>query len=281
MSPGREWKLVDGRPDPDQLAGVIAPIVQEIQPDLVILFGSAARGTMTADSDVDLVVVKDAADLRGLAARSRGCVPEPHPPLDIVPATRELLHNHRDALSWIYGPAMAHGVVAYERGIRRSTPWRRASDALPCRESLEDRMVRTFRYQREEMRSWLEKARKDMTGVESKDADLDPDVRCYLAQAAAEKVLKALLVAHGKPVRAEHDLAALAREVRQAGEPLPDVAADHQLKRLSEYGGPAQYPGWEGETADEDVRCFSDIARRLYDHARSRAPEILDRRRPE
>ena len=281
MSPSREWKLVDGRPDPDQLARVIDPIVQAIQPDLVILFGSAARGTMTADSDVDLVVVKDAADLRGLAARSRGCVPEPHPPLDIVPATRELLHNHRDALSWVYGPAMAHGVVAYERGMSGSMPWRRASDALPCPESPEERMVRTFRYQREEMRSWLEKARKDMTGVESKDTDLDPDVRCYLAQAAAEKVLKALLVAHGKPVRAEHDLAALAREVRQAGEPLPDLATEHQLKRLSEYGGPAQYPGWEGETTNEDVRRFSDIARRLYDHARSRAPDILDRRRPE
>ena len=63
----------------------------------------------------------------------------------------------------------------------RSTRWRRASDALPCRESPEERRVRTFRYQREEMRSWLEKARKDMTGVESNDPDLDPDVRCYLA----------------------------------------------------------------------------------------------------
>ena len=84
-------------------------------------------------------------------------------------------------------------------------------------------MVRTFRYQREEMRSWLEKARKDMTGVEGKDTALDPEVRCYFAYAAAEKALKALLVAHGKPVRAEHDLAALAREVRRAGEPLPDI----------------------------------------------------------
>ena len=62
MRPSREWKLVDGRPDPDQLAGVIAPIVQEIQPDLVILFGSAARCNMAADSDVDLVVVKDLLD---------------------------------------------------------------------------------------------------------------------------------------------------------------------------------------------------------------------------
>ena len=97
MRPTREWRLVDGRPDPDQLAGVIAPIIQQIQPDLVILFGSTAGDTMTADSDVDLVVVKDAADLRGLAAGSHGCVPEPHPPLDIVPATRELLRNHRHA----------------------------------------------------------------------------------------------------------------------------------------------------------------------------------------
>ena len=216
---------------------------------------------MTAGSDVDLVIVKDGADLRNLAARSRSSARSPHPPLDIVPATRELLHQHRDALSWVYGRAMADGVIAYERGALSAGPWRRACDALPREDSEEERMVRTFRYQREEMAQWLAKARKDLTGVETRATDIDPDVRCYLAQAAAEKALKALLVAHGKPVRAEHDLVSLANEVRHAGEPLPDSASDTHLGRLSVYGGAAQYPGWEGETTDDDVELFSKVAR--------------------
>ena len=39
------------------------------EPERIILFGSAARGEMNRHSDVDLLVVKDGADLRRLTAR--------------------------------------------------------------------------------------------------------------------------------------------------------------------------------------------------------------------
>jgi predicted nucleotidyltransferase len=43
---------------PDAQAGeLISEMAQRMQPDRIILFGSYARGTVTADSDGDLLVV--------------------------------------------------------------------------------------------------------------------------------------------------------------------------------------------------------------------------------
>ena len=106
----------------------------------------------------------------------------------------------------------------------------------------------------------MDKARKDLTVVRSKDAEIDPEARCYSAQAATEKSLKALLVAHGQPVRAEHDLEVFADELRALGEVLPAVATAQELKRLAEYAGAAQYPGWAGETTEADAARFCEIA---------------------
>lgn len=272
--------MIGGRPDSDQLAGIISPIVRTIDPDLVIVFGSAARATMTPESDVDLVVVKDVANLRELGRRTRECLPRPHPPVDIVPATRALLSNHRESLSWVYGPAMADGIVAYERGRNHARGSERAWDRIAVDESREQRMVRVFRYQRDETLDWLDKARKDLTVVRSKDAEIDPEARCYSAQAATEKSLKALLVAHGQPVRAEHDLEGFADELRAQGEVLPAVATAQELKRLAEYAGAAQYPGWAGETTEADAARFCEIAVQVYERARERAPQILRAHEP-
>ena len=277
----REWTVIGGRPDSDQLAGIISPIVRTTDPDLVIVFGSAARATMTPESDVDLVVVKDVANLRELGRRTRECLPRPHPPVDIVPATRALLGNHRESLSWVYGPAMADGIVAYERGRDHTGGSERAWDRIAVDESREQRMVRVFRYQRDETLDWLDKARKDLTVVRSRDADIDPEARCYSAQAATEKSLKALLVTHGRPVRGEHDLAGFAEELRATGEVLPAVATAQELSRLAEYAGAAQYPGWVGETTAADAARFCEIAVQVYGQARERAPQSLQSYEPQ
>lgn len=43
----------------NQIEAVVERIAKEYQPEKIILFGSAARGEMGTDSDVDLFVVKD------------------------------------------------------------------------------------------------------------------------------------------------------------------------------------------------------------------------------
>ncbi len=43
---------------PEALRRIVDRVVEAAQPDKIILFGSAARGLMGPDSDVDLLVVK-------------------------------------------------------------------------------------------------------------------------------------------------------------------------------------------------------------------------------
>jgi len=40
------------------LADIVRRVVEAAQPDKIILFGSAARGEMGPDSDIDLLVIK-------------------------------------------------------------------------------------------------------------------------------------------------------------------------------------------------------------------------------
>ncbi len=42
-----------------QLETIVAEIVTKYQPEKIILFGSAARGDMTSNSDIDLLIIKD------------------------------------------------------------------------------------------------------------------------------------------------------------------------------------------------------------------------------
>ena len=275
----RHWIVVNGHPDENQLKRVINHIVQGVRPERIIVFGSAARGAMTDSSDLDLLIVKPVEDLRRLAAQARESLPSEHPPIDIVPATPQLLSTHRDCLSLVYRPALQEGVVAYDDNQPITYGSRRASETLPAlHESASETMVRTLHYQREEAIDWLRHAGKDLTVVNSKDRTIDPEARCFSAQAATEKALKALLVAHGQPVPLRHKLENLATQLQSSGEKLRAEATTEKLEELSEYGGPAQYPAWTGKTTSDDEQDFCEMAQKVNAHAQKRVPAILEAR---
>lgn len=122
---------------------------------------------------------------------------------------------------------------------------------------------------------WIEKAREDLTVVDTTDAAIPCAPRAYSAQAATEKALKALLVAHGQPVPFDHDLNTLADLAVRQGEELPPVADRDALAALSAYGGPAQYPNY-GRGGDPGAADrFAAGARAMTAHARSRVVALL------
>ena len=47
-----------GYPDQTILADIVRRVVEAAKPEKIILFGSAARGEMGPDSDIDLLVIK-------------------------------------------------------------------------------------------------------------------------------------------------------------------------------------------------------------------------------
>jgi predicted nucleotidyltransferase len=94
---------------------VLQRILSVVQPRRVILFGSAARGQVTPDSDLDLLVIVPGpvhrrrieqqiyTNLRGILV-----------PVDVVVATEEDIEKYGDQIGMIYRPALNEGKVIYE-----------------------------------------------------------------------------------------------------------------------------------------------------------------------
>ena len=102
------------------LERMVRAIVDEVDPEQVILFGSRARGDATAESDFDFIVVEagpfgagrsrhdeEARLYRALA----GC----GAPKDILVYSRDDVEHWRDSLNHVLARALREGRVLYER----------------------------------------------------------------------------------------------------------------------------------------------------------------------
>jgi predicted nucleotidyltransferase len=96
------------------LDALIGRIVGAVHPLRIILFGSAARGDMTADSDIDVMVVMPDGTHRLKAARDIyrklygfGL------PVDIVVTTPSVLRKQQDNIGLIYREILAEGREVY------------------------------------------------------------------------------------------------------------------------------------------------------------------------
>lgn len=100
--------------DTDVLHEVIRRIVAVAEPERIILFGSAARGDMRADSDLDLLVIKggdyDYWRLLGDAYHALRGVDHD---VDIVLTSPEDVERYRDSLALVIAPALREGKEVY------------------------------------------------------------------------------------------------------------------------------------------------------------------------
>ena len=91
-------------------------IVQQFHPRRVVLFGSRARGTATADSDVDLLIVLDrVADKRGVAIEIRRALSDLPVCKDIIVTTPDEIARRGDLTGSVLRPALREGKVIYEQ----------------------------------------------------------------------------------------------------------------------------------------------------------------------
>ncbi len=102
------------QPAPQQLDELIRRIVEAVHPDKIILFGSAARGEMGPESDVDVMVVMPEGthrlDTMGYLYRTiRGL----GVPFEVVVATPEDLQRYGDRPGLIYRTALREGRTVY------------------------------------------------------------------------------------------------------------------------------------------------------------------------
>ena len=102
------------RLDPAVLEDIVARVVKAAKPERIVLFGSAARGTMGPNSDVDLLVIKagkfqrrrlTAAIYRGLRGADAA--------VDVVVVTPEEVQRYRHTPCLVICPALREGTVVY------------------------------------------------------------------------------------------------------------------------------------------------------------------------
>jgi predicted nucleotidyltransferase len=99
-----------------KLQQIVDRIVSGFSPLRIILFGSRARGTASADSDVDLLVVTDRpGSKRQQAVAIDLAVADIRVAKDIVVVGAEELERERDVVGTIAYPACREGVVLYDR----------------------------------------------------------------------------------------------------------------------------------------------------------------------
>lgn len=99
----------------DILDEIVKRIVAVANPEKILLFGSAARGKMGPNSDVDLIIIKTGVHRRKLAQRLYKELIGVGQAVDLVVATPSDLLRYGDSVGLVYRPALQEGRVIYER----------------------------------------------------------------------------------------------------------------------------------------------------------------------
>jgi uncharacterized protein len=97
------------------LLDIIQRIVEVAHPDRIIMFGSAARGEMGPDSDIDLLVIKKGIrNPRDVAAKIYMRLYGVGKAVDIIVVSQEQVEKYRDSPYLVIHPATREGVVIYD-----------------------------------------------------------------------------------------------------------------------------------------------------------------------
>ena len=101
---------------------IVKVIVDEADPEQIILFGSCARGDATVGSDIDLVVVEaepfgEGRDRRAETARLYRALTFFDTPTDLLVYSSDEVEYWRDSLNHVLARALREGYMLYERPV--------------------------------------------------------------------------------------------------------------------------------------------------------------------
>jgi predicted nucleotidyltransferase len=110
---GLSWKRMGV--DETLVSEVVRRVLTVARPYRIILFGSAATGEMTQDSDIDLLVVEqEPANTRDRSIKIRRALGDVQYPVDVIVMSSERFEETKDIIGGIAYPANKYGRVLYE-----------------------------------------------------------------------------------------------------------------------------------------------------------------------
>jgi HEPN domain-containing protein/predicted nucleotidyltransferase len=219
------------------LESVVKRLVEQYSPDRIILFGSQATGHADAESDFDLLVVKE-TELRPIERRIEveRLLADRLVPLDLL----------------VYTP---------------SELWSLYSSGSPFIEEV----LRTGKvvFMRKPTKTWLAQARDELETADILFNSEKYQAVCYHSQQCAEKALQALVLEKAAAVPRIHDIVELRTRVLALGWKIT-LETDDAVFLNSVYRG--RYPTEEGllphgELTRNDAQRVRDTARTLLESA--------------
>lgn len=109
-------QTVTDRERDELLDRVVRRITARFRPELIILFGSYARGKVTADSDLDLLVVMDAGgSCRRKANEIDLALADRTVPMDVIVMTPRQFERRKHLVGTIARQASQEGKILYDR----------------------------------------------------------------------------------------------------------------------------------------------------------------------
>lgn len=230
-------------------------LVEAVDPERVLLFGSRAKGTAAAGSDVDLCVI---ADLEGSRRERRNHLRTllrdvKDGPMDVLTYTPAEFARERHLLNSVTYFIDKHGRTLYRK------------NDLP-----ENNMEEPSTQEHDDwVRRWFEKADRDLETVRrTLEDDPMPDVACYHAQQAAEKCLKGFLTARGREIEKTHVLTDLLDECTPVDDSFEELRDACQT--LKGYAVEIRYPNDPDEPDTEEAHAALDAAERICAFVRER-----------
>ena len=101
--------------DETLLSEVVRRILTVSHPNRIILFGSAATGQMTKDSDLDILVVEpQPGDTRDRSVKIRRALGDVRYPVDVIVMSSERFEATKNLIGGIAYPACKYGYALYE-----------------------------------------------------------------------------------------------------------------------------------------------------------------------
>ena len=228
---------------------MIRTIVDEVDPEQVILFGSRARGDARPDSDVDILVVESepfgpGRSRRAEEVRISRALPATPVGRDILVYSRDDMEKWRGSLNHVAARALREGRMLYTREWDGPSPTSR-----PCHAREDDQP----RPDVDQARLLLGMADGDLGAlrVMRDPADVTDEIFGFHVQQAAEKCFKAWIAMLGEEYPLTHDLGELIDAVRRRDATVSQhdhlatfnsFAVQYRYARFPENAGPIDRP---------------------------------------
>ena len=202
-------------PGPERLQAAIDLVVARLQPDQIILFGSAAREEMSASSDLDLLVIRKQGPHEFQEAHEHWECEQTGDELDVILMDPTTAERGRRSAARIQGAALEEGRTIYARKGVTPLP------TGPARTRNGRKMVKSTLCEPDYAHEFIDQAARkwDLANYAPHPVD-----KCEMLQASMERALKALITAQGRRV---------ARAATGPGNQRPPAGALNRCVRAS------------------------------------------------